>query len=51
VRTGQVIVQVWPRAGACKMTKVTFGLPPAGWESLDVTGVDFRKGYVEPRPG
>jgi len=48
VRTGEVIVQVWPRAGEPKVTRFILGLPPAGWQPLDVTGVDFRAGYAEP---
>jgi DNA invertase Pin-like site-specific DNA recombinase len=50
VQTGEVVVQVWPRAGQCKVSRVFLGLPPAGYEPLDVDGVDFREGYPARLP-
>lgn len=47
-RTGEVIVQIWPRAGNHKETRVFLGMPPKDFRPLDIGGVDFRQGYPTP---
>lgn len=45
VQTGEVIVQIWPRCGAPKTTRLILGVPLKGWVPLDVGDADFRLGY------
>jgi len=50
-RTAELIVQIWPRAGAAKECRVFLGKPPDDYRPLDVGDVDFRRGFPVPFPG
>lgn len=50
-RTGELIVQVWPRAGECKEVRAFLGMPRDDYRPLDTKGADFRKGFPSPLAG